>query len=155
MHQNFGHYFFGQSLLLSTTVLNDIYSMIYVLYVGINGQDVTIVTDPAGTLVAGQPNTFDYPILTNVTLNCILSGFDGSASFYYWTETNCYTHPGGVDDPCFYSANISGQSVTGYDLLAQDAGTVTCTANIGDVEYTSDPLTLHISGKQLHIYSLL
>jgi len=31
---------------------------------------VTIVSNPAGTLVSGSTNTFDYPILSSVTLTC-------------------------------------------------------------------------------------
>jgi len=83
---------------------------------------------------------------------CIAMGADGSsttATDYRWTAINCYTRTGGVDDPCFYSSGITGQNITGDDLLAQDAGTVTCTANINGMDYTSDPLTLRISGEHL------
>ena len=82
-------------------------------------------------------------------------GADGSsttAANYRWTAdhlVNCYLREGGVLDPCFYSGGRTGQNITGDDLLAQDAGTVTCTANINGMDYTSDPLTLRISGEQL------
>jgi len=79
-------------------------------------------------------------------------GADGSsntATNYRWTATNCYTRTGGVQDPCFYSGGITGQNITGDDLLAQDAGTVTCTANINGTDYISDPFILRISGEQL------
>ena len=72
---------------------------------------------------------------TNVSSHTVTS--------YYWTAMNCYTHNYGVYDPCFYSGNRREQNITGYDLLAQDAGTAT----IDGVNYTSDPLTLRISGK--------
>ena len=114
------------------------------------GINVTIVTVPAGTPVDGQPGIFDYPILSNVTLMCNATTSDGSpvtGAFYSWTATICYTYDGSIDDPCFYSGGRTGQTITGNDLLAQDAGTVTCTATIGGVDFTSDPLTLRISGE--------
>jgi len=76
-------------------------------------------------------------------------GSSTTATNYRWTATNCYTITGGVDDPCFYSVSTTGQNITGDDLLAPDAGTITCTANINGTDYTSDPLTLRISGEQL------
>ena len=128
---------------------------IFALYVGVDGQTVTIVTDPAGTPVDGQPGTFDYPILTRLTLTCMATASDGSpvnVTSYSWTATNCYTRTGGIENPCFYSVgNPTGQNISSNtDLLAPDAGTVTCTATIRRVDYTSDPLTLCISGEQLH-----
>ena len=78
---------------------------------------------------------------------------DGSSvtvNSYSWTATNCYARNGGVQDPCFYSVgDPTGQNVTSSGVLATDAGTVTCTATIDGVDYTSDPLTLRISGEQL------
>ena len=116
------------------------------------GQIITVVTDPAGTPVYGQPGTFDYPILTSVTLMCMATAADGSpvtVTSYVWTASNCYPHIEGVQGPCFYNNNPTGQNITGNDLLAPDAGTVTCTATIDGMDYTSDPLTLRISGEQL------
>ena len=79
---------------------------------------------------------------------------DGSpvtVTSYEWTATNCYTRAGGVQNPCFYSVgNPTGQNVTSSGVLAPDAGTVTCTATIDGMDYTSAPLTLRISGEQLH-----
>ena len=80
---------------------------------------------------------------------------DGSpvtVTSYEWTDTNCYTRSGGVLNPCFYSlSTATGQNVTSSTgILAPDAGTVTCTATIDGVDYTSNPLTLRISGEQLH-----
>ena len=78
---------------------------------------------------------------------------DGSSvtvTSYSWTGDDCYDRTGGVQDPCFYSVgNPTGQNITSSSVLAPDAGTVTCTATIDDVDYTSDPLTLRISGEQL------
>ena len=98
----------------------------------------------------GQNNTFDYPILTNVTLMCVVTPANASShsvTSYHWTAVNCYNHSEGVNDSCFYSGNKTGQNITGCDLLAQDAGTVNCTATIDGVNYDSDPLTLRISGE--------
>ena len=39
--------------------------------------------------------------------------------------------------------------MTGNDLLAEDAGTITCTVTISGSDYTSEPFTLRISGEQL------
>ena len=118
-------------------------------YVGIDGQTVTIVTDPAGVPVDGQNNTFDYPILTNVTLMCIatVDGSPANVTSYYWNAINCYNNSHGVDDPCFYGNGLTSQNITDNNLLGQDAGTVNCTATINGTNYTSDPLTLRISGE--------
>ena len=122
-------------------------------YVGVDGQTVTIVTDPAGVPVDGQNNTFDYPILTSVTLICIATAADGSpatVTSYHWNAINCYNNSYGINDPCFYSNGQTEQNITGNNLQAKDAGTVRCTATIGGIDYTSDPLTLCISGEQVH-----
>ena len=112
---------------------------------------VSVVTDPAGIPVGGQPSTFDYPILSNVTLTCNVAATGASANVtsYRWTATNCYDHIGGIQDLCFYSGGLTGQNISGSDLLAQDAGDVSCTATIDGSNYTSDPLTFQISGEQL------
>ena len=81
---------------------------------------------------------------------CMATPLDGSpvtVTSYRWTAIECYTRSGGVLDPCFYSIYSTTQNITGNDLLATDAGTVTCTATIGGMNYTSEPLTLHISGE--------
>ena len=116
------------------------------------GINVTIVTNPEGTPVNGSNNTFDYPILTSVTPMCTVTTPDGSpvtATSYSWTATNCYNHTGGVHSLCFYSGGRAGNIITGDSLLAPDAGTVTCNATVAGVDFTSDPLTLRISGKHL------
>ena len=133
------------------------------MYVGVDGQlTVTIVTHPAGIPVDGQNNTFDYPILTSVTLMCNATTADGSpatVTSYCWNAINCYNTSDGVDEPCFYShiGNNNGLRAQDADLRAQDAGTVSCTATIDGTDYTSDPLTLRISGelcKSIHFYYL-
>ena len=113
---------------------------------------VTIVTEPEGTPVNGSSNTFDYPILTSVSLMCIVTipGVSSiNATSYSWTATDCYNRTGGVQSPCFYSGGRTENIITGDSLLASDAGTVTCTATIAGVDFTSDPLTLRISSKHL------
>ena len=123
----------------------------HIFLVEVVGQNVTVVTIPAGTPVVGQPGTFDYPILTNVTLMCLATASDGSpvtVTSYRWTAIDCYTRTGGVQNPCFYNVgNPTGQNITSNGLLAADAGTVICTATINGMDYTSDPLTLRISGE--------
>ena len=123
-------------------------------FTGVN-INVTIVTDPEGTPVNGSYNTFDYPILTSVRLMCIATIPDGAlitATSYSWTATNCYNHTGGVQSPCFYSGGRTGNIIAGDNLLTPDAGTVTCTATITGVNFTSDPLTLRIAGKDNAIF---
>ena len=118
------------------------------LILGVDGQTVTIVTDPAGVPVDGQFNTFDYPILTSVTLMCNAIDPDGSPATvisYHWNALNCYGDGGSY--PCFYSQGQTGQNITGNNLRAQDAGTVNCIATINGTSYISDPLTLRISGE--------
>ena len=118
--------------------------------------NVTIVTEPPGIPVTGTTITFDYPILTRVNMTCNVTTPDGSpvtATSYRWTGTNCYTNPD-VNDPCFYDGQ-TGQTITDSNgVLSQDAGTVTCTATVDGVDYTSEPLTLRISGEQLIITSM-
>ena len=121
----------------------------YLIGVNVN---VTIVTDPPGIPVTGTTDTFDYTILTRVNMTCNVTTPDGSpvtATSYRWTGTNCYTGSSGVSDPCFYDGQ-TGQSITDSNgVLAPDAGTVTCTATVAGVNYTSEPLTLRISGEEL------
>ena len=55
---------------------------IFALYVGVDGQIVTIVTDPAGIPVDGQPDTFDYRISSINTAPSI------STAVWYYSNTN-------------------------------------------------------------------
>ena len=64
---------------------------------------------------------------------------------YQWDTTGCYTNNIHSTPTCFPTGQAT-QSVTDNNLLAEDAGTITCTVTIGGVGYTSGPLTLRISG---------
>ena len=64
---------------------------------------------------------------------------------YQWDTTRCFTNDRITTPRCFPTGQTT-QNVTGINLLAEDAGTITCTATIGGVDYTSGPLTLRISG---------
>ena len=108
---------------------------------------VTIVSSPAGTPVSGSTNTFDYPILSSVTLTCMVDPVPLISVMYSWDTTNCYTNAG-YSGGCFPDGQVT-QSVTGNDVTAEDAGTITCTVTISGSDYTSEPFTLRISGEQL------
>ena len=73
-----------------------------------------------------------------------------SSVTYRWNTAGCYINskftPG--NPQCFPRGQTS-QSVTGNNLNAEDAGTITCTARISGRNYTSEPFTLRISGEQL------
>ena len=127
---------------------------------GVDGQSsgndpftVTIVSSPAGTPVSGSINTFDYPILSSVTLTCDVTSNDGSSftvNSYQWNTTGCYTHPNfNSGNPRCFPHGQNTQNVSGNNLLAEDAGTITCTVTISGSDYTSEPFTFRISGEQL------
>ena len=69
---------------------------------------------------------------------------------YQWNTTGCYTNSKftGSNPQCF-PHGWRTQNVTGNDLNAEDAGTITCTVTIRGSDYTSESLTLRISGEQL------
>ena len=73
-----------------------------------------------------------------------------SSVTYHWNTTGCYTNSKftGSNPECF-SHGQTTQNVTDNNLNAEDAGTITCTVTISGSNYTSEPFTLHISGKQL------
>ena len=100
-------------------------------------------------------NTFDYPILSNVTLTCNVASNSGPLPDeirYEWNTDDCYTNSKFTPDnpQCFPHGQMI-QSVTGNYLNAENAGTITCTAVIftGVVRLTSGQFTLRISGEQL------
>ena len=113
--------------------------------------DVRIVSHPAGTPVSGQPNTFDYPILSNVTLSCLVTSTEGSiftATSYQWNTTQCYSNTAfNNGNPSCFPHGQTTQNVTGTELNAEDAGVVSCIVTIGEVNYYSTPLTIRISGE--------
>ena len=69
---------------------------------------------------------------------------------YQWNTAGCYTNSRftGSKPQCFPRGQTT-QNVTGNDLNAEDAGTITCTVTISGSDYTSEPFTLRISGEQL------
>ena len=80
----------------------------------------------------------------------MVTSSDGSTftvTNYQWNTTRCYTHPAhnGGNPSCF-PTGLTTQNVTGNNLLAEDAGTITCAGTVAGVDYTSGPLMLHISG---------
>ena len=108
---------------------------------------VTIVSNPAGRPVSGSTNTFDYPIMSNVTLTCMVTSSDGlpfTVTNYQWNTTGCYVNNRG-ERRCFPTGQTT-QNVTGNDLLAEDAGTISCTVTVNSESFTSGPFTLRISG---------
>ena len=105
---------------------------------------VTIAYSPAGTPVCGNPNTFDHPILSSVTLTCMVDPLPPADATYQW-NTACFTNDIHSDQSCF-PAGQTTQTVTGNNLLAEDAGTITCIVTINGMDYTSESLTLRISG---------
>ena len=126
------------------------------LLLGANGDasfTVTIVSSPAGVPVNGSTNTFDYPILSNVTLTCNVSSDDGSSftvTSYKWNTEGCYTNPNFNDgNPSCFPHNQTTQTVTDDDVTANASGTITCTVVINSINYTSVPFTLRISGEHL------
>ena len=73
-----------------------------------------------------------------------------SSVTYRWNTAGCYTNSKftGSNPECFLHGQTT-QSVTGNDLNAEDAGTITCTVTISSSDYTSGPFALRISGEQL------
>ena len=112
---------------------------------------VTIVSSSAGTAVSGS--TFDYPILSSVTLTCHVTSDDGSSFTvisYHWNTAGCYTNSQFTpSNPECFPHGQTTQSVTGNDLNAEDAGNITCTATINGYNYISELFTLRISGEQV------
>ena len=89
--------------------------------------------------------------MNNVTLTCMVNPTPSSPVTYQWNTTGCYTNSKftGSNPQCFPHGRTT-QNVTGNDLLAEDAGTITCTVTINGSNYTSEPFTLRISGEHIH-----
>ena len=126
------------------------------ILLGANGEttfSVTIISSQAGTPINGSTNTFDYPILSSVTLTCDVSSVNGSSftvTSYQWNTEGCYTHPNFNDDnPSCFPYGQTTQTVTDDDLTANASGTISCTVTIGNRNYTSKPFTLRVSGMHL------
>ena len=123
--------------------------MFFSLYLADLSINVAIVTDPNGILVDGE---YNYPILTSIILSCNATQTDGTpitGASYSWRDHGCYTNSHGVQDPCFYDGYATGYNFTGDNLLAQDAGNVSCSAFVNGIYYTSHLLRIRISGEQL------
>ena len=122
----------------------------YFLYVA---PRVAIVSNPLGTPVSGSDNTFDYPILSSVTLTCNVTSNDGSSftvTSYQWNTGGCYTHPmSNSGYPRCFPHGQTTQNVADDDVTAEDAGTITCNVTISGRDYTSDPFSVRVSGEQL------
>ena len=117
---------------------------------------VAIVSNPAGTLFSESTNIFDYPILNDVTLTCMVDPLPPSSLSiqvsYQWNTAGCYNNSNfNNGNPRCFPYNQASQSVTDNSLTAEDAGTFNCTVNINGSEYTSESLTLHISGRLVYI----
>ena len=89
--------------------------------------------------------------MSSVNLTCHVTSDDGSSftvTSYQWNTTGCYTNSKftGSNPECFPHGQTT-QNVTGNDLNAEDAGTITCTVTISGSDYTSEPFTLRISGE--------
>ena len=112
---------------------------------------VTIVSNPAGIPVSGSTNTFYYPILSSVTLTCNVTSNDRSLPTvtYSWNDAGCYSASRFTNNnqQCFPLGQSS--EIVMDNVIAHDAGTITCTAIINGSNYTSEPFTLRISGEQL------
>ena len=89
--------------------------------------------------------------MSSVTLTCMVNPTPSSPVTYQWNTAGCYTHTQTFtkNGPQCFPHGQTTQSVTGNDLLAEDAGTITCTVTISGSDYTSEPFTLRISGEQL------
>ena len=91
--------------------------------------------------------------MSSVTLTCNVTSNDESSftvDSYKWNTTGCYTHPNfnNGNPRCFLHGQTT-QNVSGDNLNAEDAGTITCTVTISGSDYTSELFTLRISGEQL------
>jgi len=64
---------------------------------------------------------------------------------YQWKTTGCFTNDRITTPRCFPHDQTTS-SVTGNNLLAEDAGIIICTATIDNAGYNSGLFTLRISG---------
>ena len=88
--------------------------------------------------------------MSSVTLTCMVNPTPSSSVTYQWNTTGCYTNSKFTpSNPQCFPHGQTTQNVTGNDLNAEDAGTITCTVTINGSDYTSEPFTLRISGEQL------
>jgi len=108
---------------------------------------VVIRSSPPPVPVNGQPNIFEYPILTDVELNCDVQPSLGSPFLvrsYRWNTEGCYKDTSGK--PRCFPHGQTTQSVKGVHLTAEDAGNYTCTVMINNYEYQSNQVMIRIQG---------
>ena len=89
--------------------------------------------------------------MSSVNLTCNVTPDSGSLPngiTYQWNSTGCYFNSKFTpsNPECFPNGQTT-QNVTGNNLNAEDAGTIRCIAKINNVDYTSEPFTLRISGE--------
>ena len=70
---------------------------------------------------------------------------------YQWNTGGCFTNNAHNTPTCFPTGQTT-QNIIGYNLLAEDAGNITCTVTINGGSITSGTFTLRISG--MHIIQL-
>ena len=102
------------------------------------------------TLLISPPVTPElfYPVLSSVTLTCIVSVSPTTPVTYQWNTTGCYTNINYNDGvPSCFPHDQTTQNVTDNDLTAEDAGTFSCTVHIHDSYFTSRQIRLHVSGR--------
>lgn len=90
--------------------------------------------------------------MSSLSLNCLVTSSDHlpfKVSSYKWNTEECYKNSGyqsGIPG-CFPHQHPDAEIVYGTDLTAEDAGIISCTVTINNKKYTSDSITIHISGK--------
>ena len=109
---------------------------------------VSVVNSPAGIPVSESTNTYDYPILSDVSLTCMVDPLPVIGVSYRWNTAGCYNDTDFNDGvPGCFPYNQTTRVVSDDDLTAEDAGTITCTMTLGGIDYTSKPFTLRLSGE--------
>ena len=63
---------------------------------------------------------------------------------YQWNTGGCYAN--NFNESICFPTGHTAQNVTEDDLLARDAGTITCTTTIDGVDRTSNQFILRVSG---------
>ena len=116
---------------------------------------LTIVSNVDGIPADGSSNMLDYSVLNSITLTCMVDPSPSYTIDYQWNTTGCYTNINYNDGvPSCFPHDQTTQNVTDNDLTAEDAGTITCSVTVDGVVYTSDPITIRVSGKICQYYSM-
>ena len=88
--------------------------------------------------------------MSSVTLTCMVDPSSSYTIDYQWNTTGCYTninYNGGV--PNCFPHDQTTQNVTDSDLTAEDAGTIICRVMLHGEVFSSDSISLLISGKSI------